>query len=158
MLKLSAGTACWPCRQRKVKCDNKQPCENCVKRDHANLCSYNPKNAKASTGSVAGIKRPRSPGTGSDSSFKKDEDRWPRTTGTSRLTKLPDVIARVRGSVWSGSMDWVRGPLMQPLARDLNHSPEHPEYLRISKTNQDSQMMMTRMNPGIWVRTVLLRF
>jgi Fungal Zn(2)-Cys(6) binuclear cluster domain len=20
------GTACWPCRQRKVKCDNKQPC------------------------------------------------------------------------------------------------------------------------------------
>jgi hypothetical protein len=85
-LKLCAGTACWPCRQRKVKCDNKQPCENCVKRDHARLCSYNPKNAKPATSSaglVVGNKRPRSPETGSDGSSKRNEDRWPRTTGSS---------------------------------------------------------------------------
>ncbi len=76
------GTACWPCRQRKVKCDNKQPCENCVKRDHASLCSYNPKQnaSKASAASsVAGVKRARSPG--SENSLRKEEDRWPRTTG-----------------------------------------------------------------------------
>ena len=79
--KVRYGTACWPCRQRKVKCDNKQPCENCVKRDHANLCSYNPKQnaSKGSPGSVAGVKRARSPG--SEGSLKKEEDRWPRTTG-----------------------------------------------------------------------------
>jgi hypothetical protein len=41
-----SGTACWPCRQRKVKCDNQQPCENCVKRDHAQLCSYKPNRGK----------------------------------------------------------------------------------------------------------------
>ncbi|KAJ0335529.1 hypothetical protein COL922a_009107 [Colletotrichum nupharicola] len=41
--------ACWPCRQRKVKCDNKQPCENCVKREHPQLCSYKP-NRTASHG------------------------------------------------------------------------------------------------------------
>jgi len=67
-----------------VKCDNKQPCENCVKRDHASLCSYNPKqNASkvaGSTGSTAGIKRARSPE--SENSLKRDDDRWPRTTGT----------------------------------------------------------------------------
>ncbi|KAL0932406.1 fungal specific transcription factor domain-containing protein [Colletotrichum truncatum] len=40
--KVRYGTACWPCRQRKVKCDNKQPCENCVKREHPQLCSYKP--------------------------------------------------------------------------------------------------------------------
>ncbi|OAA56358.1 c6 zinc finger domain containing protein [Niveomyces insectorum RCEF 264] len=40
--KVRYGTACWPCRQRKVKCDNKLPCDNCVKRDHAQLCSYKP--------------------------------------------------------------------------------------------------------------------
>lgn len=64
-----------------MKCDNKQPCENCVKRDHANLCSYNPKQnaSKGSPGSVAGVKRARSPG--SEGSLKKEEDRWPRTTG-----------------------------------------------------------------------------
>ncbi|TVY25954.1 hypothetical protein LHYA1_G005870 [Lachnellula hyalina] len=78
----SAGTACWPCRQRKVKCDNKHPCENCVKRDHASLCSYNPKqNATKQTASVAGNKRPRSPGSASSS--RKEDDRWPRTTGES---------------------------------------------------------------------------
>ncbi|KIH89375.1 c6 zinc finger domain containing protein [Sporothrix brasiliensis 5110] len=57
--KVRYGTACWPCRQRKVKCDNKQPCENCVKRDHAQLCSYKPnrpssgKNAAPSSSSTA---------------------------------------------------------------------------------------------------------
>lgn len=46
----STGTACWPCRQRKVKCDNKQPCENCVKREHPQLCSYKPNRSAKSTG------------------------------------------------------------------------------------------------------------
>ncbi|KAK2604734.1 hypothetical protein N8I77_007636 [Diaporthe amygdali] len=48
--KVRYGTACWPCRQRKVKCDNKQPCENCVKREHPQLCSYKPNRSSKSTG------------------------------------------------------------------------------------------------------------
>lgn len=32
--------ACYPCHARKVKCDRNFPCDGCVKRDHANLCSY----------------------------------------------------------------------------------------------------------------------
>lgn len=32
--------ACYPCHARKVKCDRNLPCDGCVKRDHANLCSY----------------------------------------------------------------------------------------------------------------------
>lgn len=69
-----------------MKCDNKQPCENCVKRDHASLCSYNPKQnaAKVSAGPVAGVKRGRSPG--SENALRKEEDRWPRTTGE------PDIV------------------------------------------------------------------
>lgn len=43
--KVRYGTACYPCRQRKVKCDNKLPCDNCDKRGYAQLCSYNPKDA-----------------------------------------------------------------------------------------------------------------
>ncbi|KAK1756496.1 fungal-specific transcription factor domain-containing protein [Echria macrotheca] len=64
---LPLGTACWPCRQRKVKCDNKSPCENCVKREHTQLCSYKPnRSATGKTGSFSDTKseskkRPHSP-------------------------------------------------------------------------------------------------
>jgi hypothetical protein len=33
--------ACYPCRQRKVKCDGSQPCRTCVRRDHPQICAYN---------------------------------------------------------------------------------------------------------------------
>ncbi|KAL4804043.1 hypothetical protein BDV18DRAFT_166241 [Aspergillus unguis] len=32
--------ACYPCRQRKVKCDGSQPCRTCVKRAHPEICAY----------------------------------------------------------------------------------------------------------------------
>lgn len=32
--------ACYPCHARKVKCDRNLPCDGCIKRDHAELCSY----------------------------------------------------------------------------------------------------------------------
>ena len=47
------GTACWPCRQRKVKCDNRSPCENCVKREHPQLCSYKPNRSTGGKQSIA---------------------------------------------------------------------------------------------------------
>jgi type IV secretory pathway VirB10-like protein len=91
------GTACWPCRQRKVKCDNKQPCENCVKREHPQLCSYKPNRSSANRNSTASAsavppassvgaaarKRARSPADDADDSRKSSErgDSWPRTIG-----------------------------------------------------------------------------
>lgn len=65
--KVRYGTACWPCRQRKVKCDNKAPCENCVRREHPQLCSYKPnRSATGKSGSFSDTnsqskKRPHSP-------------------------------------------------------------------------------------------------
>ncbi|KAK3331648.1 fungal-specific transcription factor domain-containing protein [Cercophora scortea] len=65
--KVRYGTACWPCRQRKVKCDNRSPCENCVKREHPQLCSYKPnRSAAGKSGSFGaessqGKKRAHSP-------------------------------------------------------------------------------------------------
>ncbi|KAL8409887.1 hypothetical protein RB594_008106 [Gaeumannomyces avenae] len=88
--KVRYGTACWPCRQRKVKCDNKQPCENCVKRDHAQLCSYKP-NRSGARGSMAsdtassttqGKKREHSPGE--DDARHKAQDI--RTESSSEIT------------------------------------------------------------------------
>jgi Fungal Zn(2)-Cys(6) binuclear cluster domain len=38
--KTRATVACLPCRMRKVKCDCQHPCETCVRRGHADICSY----------------------------------------------------------------------------------------------------------------------
>ncbi|KIW10375.1 hypothetical protein PV08_11337 [Exophiala spinifera] len=32
--------ACHPCRRRKVRCNNAQPCSNCISRDYPELCYY----------------------------------------------------------------------------------------------------------------------
>jgi len=34
--------ACYPCRQRKVKCSYDTPCQTCVEREHPEICSYDP--------------------------------------------------------------------------------------------------------------------
>ncbi|EWG44637.1 hypothetical protein FVEG_05647 [Fusarium verticillioides 7600] len=91
--KVRYGTACWPCRQRKVKCDNKQPCENCVKREHPRLCSYKPNRSSTSKPSGSGAPSEASQGIASrkrtlsfsetprDEGVRKVErqDSWPRT-------------------------------------------------------------------------------
>lgn len=85
-----SGTACWPCRQRKVKCDNKQPCENCVKREHPRLCSYKPNRSTTaknqsttSETSQHGRKRTHSSPEAQNVSRKVErQESWPRTIGT----------------------------------------------------------------------------
>ncbi|KAI9048008.1 hypothetical protein LZ554_007806 [Drepanopeziza brunnea f. sp. 'monogermtubi'] len=131
--KVRYGTACWPCRQRKVKCDNQQPCENCVKRDHAGLCSYNPKQnpAKASPASVAGVKRPRSPGS---EGSKKDEDRWPRTTdeedpnesrylGQNSIAAFLGEEAHAGETLADGEQDVIRKDIMPILGLQISSAP-----------------------------------
>lgn len=38
--RMSQAKACYPCRQRKVKCDHGQPCQTCQKRKHPEICKY----------------------------------------------------------------------------------------------------------------------
>lgn len=38
--RISQARSCYPCRQRKVKCDHGQPCRTCQKRGHPEICSY----------------------------------------------------------------------------------------------------------------------
>lgn len=44
--------ACYPCRQRKVRCDLARPCRTCVEREHPELCDYHPPNKKQATGAA----------------------------------------------------------------------------------------------------------
>lgn len=45
--------ACYPCRQRKVKCDLTRPCKTCREREHPELCSFNPPNKIPRTSAAA---------------------------------------------------------------------------------------------------------
>lgn len=40
--KVREHKACYPCRQRKVRCDLARPCRTCVEREHPELCDYHP--------------------------------------------------------------------------------------------------------------------
>ncbi|MBE3045769.1 Zn(II)2Cys6 transcription factor [Candidatus Bathyarchaeota archaeon] len=92
---MTSGTACWPCRQRKVKCDAQEPCTNCVKREHPQLCSYKP-NQRSSGGKTPGAassrsgtrKRTLSPDSAAAShgDDKRHRDSWPpRSFGSNPL-------------------------------------------------------------------------
>ncbi|KAK7962124.1 uncharacterized protein PG986_002949 [Apiospora aurea] len=93
--KVRYGTACWPCRQRKVKCDNKQPCENCVKREHPQLCSYKPNRSNVAKQGSADIthgqKRPHSPDASAEPERASDHqpNGWPRALGMPYTPRFP---------------------------------------------------------------------
>ncbi|KAI0535139.1 fungal-specific transcription factor domain-containing protein [Xylaria digitata] len=82
--KVRYGTACWPCRQRKVRCTNDLPCENCIKREHPQLCSYKPNRSSASkqtsisSGSNLSKKRAHSPEANTNNAQEEDHqpDGW----------------------------------------------------------------------------------
>ncbi|KAI0480161.1 fungal-specific transcription factor domain-containing protein [Xylariaceae sp. FL0804] len=100
--KVRYGTACWPCRQRKVKCTNDLPCENCVKRDHPQLCSYKPNRSSAakqgsvSTSSNQGKKRAHSPDESCDNDQDSDRqpDGWRRTLEESESMELSRYVGQ----------------------------------------------------------------
>ncbi|PNS20570.1 hypothetical protein CAC42_297 [Sphaceloma murrayae] len=54
--KVREHKACYPCRQRKVRCDLGRPCKTCVEREHPELCDYHPPAKRQHVGlpSVAG--------------------------------------------------------------------------------------------------------
>lgn len=66
--------ACYPCRQRKVRCDLARPCRTCVEREHPELCDYHPPNKKQATGAPGSIPlaKPQNAGTPAGPSFNSN--------------------------------------------------------------------------------------
>ena len=83
--------ACYPCSKRKIKCDReeRQPCSNCLKRPHSELCSYDDRGSRSSLPRIATPSRaPTAPLVRSDglyhptgsSSQASPRARWPLDT------------------------------------------------------------------------------
>jgi hypothetical protein len=58
--KIRGQRACYPCRQRKVKCDYQTPCQKCADRDHPELCSYQLPSKRLNSGSFTETIAPKS--------------------------------------------------------------------------------------------------
>ena len=68
--------ACYPCNKRKIKCDrdeqpNGQPCSNCRKRPHPELCSYEDSNPRSSGGSTRSVAQNSHPATPNQHGFEQ---------------------------------------------------------------------------------------
>lgn len=68
--------ACYPCNKRKIKCDRDeqpsgQPCSNCRKRPHPELCSYEDSNPRSSGGSTRSAAHSSQPATPSQNTYQQ---------------------------------------------------------------------------------------
>lgn len=128
--KVRYGTACWPCRQRKVKCDNKQPCENCVKRDHAQLCSYKPNRPSSTkhTSTIAPseeiplLNAPKKRGYSPDETDGRRTSREPSTGSPIRVDADINEVSRYLGQNSIPALLREQGP--------SNHQEEGVDYIR----------------------------
>lgn len=116
-----------------MKCDNKQPCENCVKREHPQLCSYKPNRSSASKQASVpaegshGKKRPHSP----DSSINNDQG----------SDHQPEGWAQAIGVLYRSSVVYK--------CADRHVSQDEPEPLEISRyVGQNSIPALLRDQPS----------
>ncbi|KAF2157855.1 hypothetical protein K461DRAFT_317884 [Myriangium duriaei CBS 260.36] len=76
--KVREHKACYPCRQRKVRCDLNRPCKTCVEREHPELCDYHPPAKRQNMGLPAVSSAAHDDGTGPPTPFS--------TTGAATVT------------------------------------------------------------------------
>lgn len=116
-----------------MKCDNKQPCENCVKREHPQLCSYKPNRSAKSSGegseiaTHAGKKRAHSP-----------DDHGSREPS---IDSKSDPALRPYGILFSPSHE---DPSLTPISVD----PESAEVTRYLGQNSIPALLREQSSPS----------
>ncbi|KAH0528765.1 hypothetical protein TsFJ059_003582 [Trichoderma semiorbis] len=81
---MSRGKACYPCRQRKVKCDHQQPCQTCQKRGHPEICTYDLRGDPTMSRKDVQPIRPRRRVSNTSDAYLRDVPHESRTTSSGR--------------------------------------------------------------------------
>ncbi|KAF1985870.1 hypothetical protein K402DRAFT_394470 [Aulographum hederae CBS 113979] len=90
--------ACYPCRQRKVKCDQTVPCKTCVAREHPELCTYHPPSESHPPAKRHNSGRPSfDAGPGESSFVQVPRSEWDRIC--SQLVTAERVLSDLRRSI-----------------------------------------------------------
>ena len=115
--------SCYPCRKRKVRCDNHQPCNNCSKRDLSELCVYN-----VTSSQVDGV---RSAGVGSLQSLprkRRCSSDAASTLGPAATPPLQESVASTRIPTPRSSVI-PQSPSMIDRGEGLSQRPTSSAYL-----------------------------
>lgn len=83
--KVREHKACYPCRQRKVRCDLNRPCRTCIEREHPELCDYHPPTKRQNLGAAAAANATGA--TGSDATLSAPPLTTTSSTGSVTLTQ-----------------------------------------------------------------------
>lgn len=119
-----------------MKCDNKSPCENCIKREHPQLCSYKPNRATHSVtiknGSVApesshGLKRQHSP----------DEE----NSRSQSVEGRPETNIRAYGM-------YTRSPRVRPVSHSDKPEPDTADTTRYLGQNSIPALLRQQSSPN----------
>ncbi|ETI27064.1 hypothetical protein G647_09746 [Cladophialophora carrionii CBS 160.54] len=118
--KARKARVCYPCRQRKVKCDYGTPCQRCIDREHPELCSYQqaPKTRSldsAFTSSPAEVTRP----VAAEGRPPEDKNLW------SELESVKALLQDVQGKLQSKTTSQTPAPsnLAEQDTRDVYPTP-----------------------------------
>jgi hypothetical protein len=125
--------ACYPCRQRKVKCNYETPCKRCADRDHPELCFYQLPSKRPNPGSFTETVLPNSDGA---RSLVPERD-WVSTKINSIEQSLQELKSGLRYLTAGYQYPLAGGklPLIDRATKDLSGKVSDPSAQGIHTNN-----------------------
>ncbi|ETR97717.1 hypothetical protein M419DRAFT_134241 [Trichoderma reesei RUT C-30] len=145
--RLSQARSCYPCRQRKVKCDHEHPCQTCQKRGHPEICSYDvgvsleQRRGRRVKGAAAGA-APSRAGRGRETVGGDSEDE-PRAE--SSLQPRPPR-RRIRGAGAGANGPLESGPSVTP----THNTADSPSFLDTPQTSHSTLFRQQDTEAADW--------
>lgn len=144
--KIREHKACYPCRQRKVRCDSNVPCKTCVDRNHAELCTWNPPDKRASTDS------PPKQEQGQDTLISIKKDDWDRVCAKLNdverfLGELKDDLRIISGGL-QATPEIKDSPSSSNPGINGSHHPNAPNYIKSMELNEQSLLTGENVHLG----------
>lgn len=135
--KIREHKACYPCRQRKVRCDSQVPCKTCRERNHPELCTFNPPEKRVDNGSThSSVDR-------FDSSVAVSRDDWDRLCAKLSIVErtlldFKDVLRKV--VVGPDSPHESAAGSKSPVLKEEESQANGPRYVRNMEINEQSNL------------------
>ena len=110
--------ACYPCRQRKVKCNYGTPCKTCADRDHPELCLYQQPSKRVDISSFPETSHPNS----DDTTYLSPEWDWI----ASKIDNIEKSLQELKNGLkhlaagYQYPLAGSKSPLVDQAATDLN--------------------------------------
>ncbi|KAB8346018.1 hypothetical protein FH972_023070 [Carpinus fangiana] len=135
--------ACYPCRQRKVRCDSQVPCKTCVERNHAHLCTWYPPDKRQNVNGTAVSTSHTHHGT-----TTVDKDDWDRIC--SKLDHMERAFAEFKDDMRKlcTSNNAQNESSADALDRKILAETTGPKYVKAMEVNELSQMTGENIHLG----------